>query len=59
VGDGGESQGALDDAFGIRLTVRSCCEKLFVKKSFNFVLCLCGFAEAAKFRDSGEFSDYV
>ena len=27
VGDGGERERALDDVFGIRVTVRSCCEK--------------------------------
>jgi len=32
VGEGGESESALDDAFGIRVTERSCCEKLFEKR---------------------------
>ena len=27
VGDGGELERALDDVFGIKVTVRSCCEK--------------------------------
>jgi len=30
-----------------------------VEKSFDFVLCLFGFVEATKFRDSSEYSDCV
>lgn len=32
VGDGGELKCALDDAFGIYVTVRSCCGGRFLKK---------------------------